>query len=317
MRQSLDPTERRLAAALLAAPRASWRTLGRCLGLSERTVLRRAAPLYADGTLRATVVRNPACFPALTPVALRVRCRPTRIGAVARALARRPDTVWVEILGGGDELGIVVFLDDPAARNTLLLRDLPATSAVDSWTAQNLLRVFPTAFEWTGGLLSDIEIASLRALRPQPVPGPPPAVDHDLLAALTADARSGYGELAAATGITAATARRRLEALLRGQVVRVATELDLALLGVHAEALLWLTVPPGDLEHAGLTLSAHPSVRFAAATTGATNLFVAVAAADLTGLYAFLTGTLGALGRSTSVETVPILTTVKRTGLLR
>ncbi|MFD8396225.1 Lrp/AsnC family transcriptional regulator, partial [Streptomyces sp. NPDC059680] len=39
---------------MLAAPRASWRTVGRVLGISERTVVRRAAPLFGDGTLRAT-----------------------------------------------------------------------------------------------------------------------------------------------------------------------------------------------------------------------------------------------------------------------
>lgn len=43
VRHSLDGTDRRIAAALLIAPRASWRTLAHCLDLSERTVVRRAA----------------------------------------------------------------------------------------------------------------------------------------------------------------------------------------------------------------------------------------------------------------------------------
>ncbi|HEY3609492.1 MAG TPA: AsnC family transcriptional regulator, partial [Pseudonocardiaceae bacterium] len=101
MRQALDATDRRIVAALLASPRATWREVGHCLGLSERTVLRRAAPLYADGTLRATAVRNPARVPGLVPIALRIRCRPNKIRQVASALAQRSDTVWVDILGGG------------------------------------------------------------------------------------------------------------------------------------------------------------------------------------------------------------------------
>jgi hypothetical protein len=96
--------------------------VARCLGLSERTVVRRVALLYADGTLRATVVRNPARFPHLIPVALRIRCRPNKVRQVAQALARRPDTVWVDILGGGDEISPVFFLEGPEARNSLLLR---------------------------------------------------------------------------------------------------------------------------------------------------------------------------------------------------
>ncbi|MFI5777675.1 Lrp/AsnC family transcriptional regulator [Nocardia sp. NPDC051570] len=317
MRHSLDATEQRIAAALLEAPRASWRTIGRCLGLSERTVLRRAAPLYADGTLRATIVRNPMCFPALTPVALRIRCRPTKIGAVARALARRPDTVWVEILGGGDEISIVAFLDGPEARNGLLLRDLPATSAIESWTAQHLLRVFTTTLDGACGLLSADETASLNPALPPADPPVPQAADHRLIDALTVDGRAGYGELAEQAGLTAVTARRHLAALVRARMIRIATEMDLALLGIGVETLLWLTVRPSDLEGTARALSDHPHVRFAAATTGATNLLIAVATTDPNALYLFLTETLGPLSGIVSVETVPILSTVKRTGITR
>ena len=322
MRQKLDETEQRITAALLVSPRASWRTLARCLELSERTVVRRAGPLYADGTLRATAVRNPACFPALLPVALRVRCRPNRIRAVAATLARRPDTIWVDVLGGGDEISTVLFLDGPEARNDLLLRDLPATPAVDSWTAHTLLRVFPTAFDWTAGLLSPDVIAALRpAALPEPeIAAIPPSsrdFDETLLDALVADCRASYTELAARTGATALTARHRLAALVRVGVVRLATEVDLALLGVHAEALLWMTVGPAALHATGQALSRHPQVRFTAATTGPANLLVAVAAADLNALYTFLTSTVGPIDRLTAIETTPILSTVKRTGLTR
>nr|WP_280677355.1 Lrp/AsnC family transcriptional regulator [Kitasatospora sp. MAA19] len=330
VRHSLDGTDRRIAAALLIAPRASWRTLAHCLDLSERTVVRRAGPLYADGTLRATAVRNPVRFPALIPLALRVRCRPNRVRVVAATLARRPDTVWVDVLGGGDEISTILFLDGPEARDTLLLRDLPATAAVASWTSHTLLRVFPTSFSWSAGLLSERETSLLHAADPlsadPPSADPPssgapepaePLLDAPLIEALSANGRAGYTELAARTGLSPLTARRRVDALIRGRVVRLATELDLALLGCHAEALLWLTVSPGALDATGEALGRHPRVRFAAATTGPANLLLAVAVADLSALYAFLTETVGALERISTVETTPILVTAKRTGLPR
>ncbi|MCZ0992078.1 AsnC family transcriptional regulator [Streptomyces noursei] len=318
MRQTLDETDRRIAAALLAAPRASWRALAHCLGLSERTVVRRVTPLYADGTLRATVVRNPARFPHLIPLALRVRCRPHKIRHVAHALARRTDTVWVDILGGGDEISTIFFLDGPDARNTLLLRDLPATDAVDSWTSHTLLRVFPTAFRWTAGLLAPEEQARLTPEPPPPTAPPAPLdLDTALIAALTEDGRATYTELARRAGTTALTARRRLDALVRGQVVRPATEIDLALLGAHAEALLWIAVRPGALQETARILAVHPQVRFCAATTGPANLVVALAAADLDALYTFLTDAVGPLSGVTALDTTPLLATVKRTGLIR
>ncbi|GGU82126.1 hypothetical protein GCM10010211_55120 [Streptomyces albospinus] len=237
--------------------------MARCLGLSERTVVRRAAPLYTDGTLRATAVRNPACFPHLIPIALRIRCRPNKIRHVAHALARRTDTVWVDILGGGDEISTIFFLDGPDARNTLLLRDLPATDAVGSWTAHSLLRVFPTAFRWTAGLLSPQELDQLIPCpAPPTAPAPPLGIDTALITALTEDGRTSYTELARRAGTTALTARRRLDALVRGQAVRLATEVDLALLGAHTEALLWIAVRPGALqEAAGSPNCPRPSIR--------------------------------------------------------
>jgi DNA-binding Lrp family transcriptional regulator len=64
-------------------------------------------------------------------------------------------------------------------------------------------------------------------------------------------------------------------------------------------------------------VSAHPHVRFCAATTGLANLVVAVAAANLDALYTFLTDAVGPLEAVTAIDTTPLLATVKRTGLIR
>ncbi|MEV4123755.1 Lrp/AsnC family transcriptional regulator [Nocardia sp. NPDC049707] len=318
MRHQLDETDRRIAAALLAAPRASWRTVGQALEISERTVVRRAGPLFHDGTLRATAVRNPACFPDLIPLALRIRCRPNKIKEIAATLARRPDTVWVDVLGGGDEICTVLHLDGTRARNTLLLRDLPATPAVLSWTSHVLLRVFPAGFDWSGGLLSGEELAGLRsAARTPPTGSARQLIDDQIIHALVENGRASYAELAHRADTTALTARRRLDALIVGQVLRVATEVDLARLGIRAEALLWITTAPGGLEETAQQLSRHAQVRFTAATTGSSNLLVAVAAADLDALYDFLSDIVGALDHISALEVAPILSGVKRTGLVR
>jgi len=316
--QPLNETDSRIAAALLASPRASWRTVGRVLGISERTVVRRAAPLFHDRTLRATAVRNPLWFPDLIPLALRIKCRPNQISAIAATLARRADTVWVDVLGGGDEICTILFLDGPDARNSLLLRDLPATPAVQSWTSHILLRVFPAAFDWSGGLLTEAELTSLRTEHSTPAvrPGLQP-VDHALVTALIEDGRASYADLARRADTTPLTARRRLEALVDNQVLRLATEVDLARLGIRTEALLWITVAPGGLEETGRRLSRHPQVRFASATTGAANLLVAVAATDLDALYHFVSETIGALPHISTLEVTPLLSGVKRTGLVR
>jgi len=92
---------------------------------------------------------------------------------------------------------------------------------------------------------------------------------------------------------------------------------DLSLLGIGSEALLWIATGPAALEAAGNALSRHPQVRFTAATTGAANLLVAVAAESLSGLYDFLTRTVGSLDDVRDLEVTPILNSVKRTGRVR
>ncbi|MGW4386664.1 Lrp/AsnC family transcriptional regulator [Streptomyces sp. NPDC004685] len=271
------------------------------------------------------LLRGLAGYQGLIPIALRIHCRPSKIRQVAQALARRTDTVWVDILGGGDEISTIFFLEGPEARNNLLLRDLPATEAVGSWTAHTLLRVFPTAFRWTAGLLSPTELAELA---PDPAPPTTPTasytpldLDTPLIAGLTQDGRATYTDLARRAGTTALTARRRLDALVEGQALRLATELDLALLVAQTEALLWIAVQPGALQETAQALSTHPHVHFCAATTGPANLVVAVAvavaAADLGALYTFLTDAVGPLDGVTAIDTTPLLATVKRTGLIR
>ena len=65
------------------------------------------------------------------------------------------------------------------------------------------------------------------------------------------------------------------------------------------------------------TLTAHPQVRFVAATTGPANLVVALAATDLDAVYSFLATTIGPLRGITAIETTPLLASAKRTGLVR
>ena len=93
--------------------------------------------------------------------------------------------------------------------------------------------------------------------------------------------------------------------------------MDLGLLGIHADALVWIATSPGRLEVIGHQLSRYPQVRFAAATTGPANLLVAVAAEDLGGLYVFPTETVESIDDVRGLEVTRILSSVKRTGLIR
>jgi DNA-binding Lrp family transcriptional regulator len=63
-------------------------------------------------------------------------------------------------------------------------------------------------------------------------------------------------------------------------------------------------------------LAAHPDVTFVSATTGATNLVATVACRDNRALYRLLTEHLATLDAVRTLETAPLIRTVKRTGSL-
>ena len=92
-------------------------------------------------------------------------------------------------------------------------------------------------------------------------------------------------------------------------------DVSTAALGFHTEAWLWLTVAPSDLDAVARTIAHHPECAFAAAVTGSASLLAAVMARDDTALYAYLTGSVGALPVR-AVEVAPILRRYKQAGTL-
>ncbi len=111
--------------------------------------------------------------------------------------------------------------------------------------------------------------------------------------------------------------RRRIDELRRCGLLYFEVDIDNRVLGLNEHALLWLSVEPARLEEAGSALAMHPEIPFAAATTGPTNLVASAVFRDTRHLYAYLTGELAALPGVSSVQTAPIIGTLKRTGSVR
>jgi DNA-binding Lrp family transcriptional regulator len=121
-----------------------------------------------------------------------------------------------------------------------------------------------------------------------------------LLAELGRDGRASHTELAEVTGWSPSTVARRIDPLR----TTAALFFDDALLGVTTAALLWMSVPPADLDRVATTLAGHPELAVVAATTGPTNLLATVLCPDAEALHHYLTHRL-ARTPVTHLETVP------------
>ncbi|MEV0264114.1 AsnC family transcriptional regulator [Streptomyces sp. NPDC050617] len=316
MEIDFDELDRRLVHALQIAPRAAFSTIAGVLGVSDRTIARRYARLRSAGAVRVLGGVDPVALGAVQWF-LRVRCAPAAAVPVAEALARRPDTSWVSLTSGGTEVICAVRAESEADSEALLLARLPRTPRVEGVTAHSVLHAFyggPDSLVAKLGVLDEDEAARLR---PPPAPRRPGPVrlgdgDRKLLAALAADGRTELERLAAVTGWSPTTVRRRMAELRERGVLYLDIDIDWRLFGVGARTLLWLSVPPARLEEAGTALAGHPEIAFAAATTGPTNLYATVVCADQQALYRYLTTRVAALPAVTHIETAPVIRTVKQ-----
>jgi DNA-binding Lrp family transcriptional regulator len=315
-----DLLDTQLLHALQLDGRAPFSAIAEVLGVSDQTIARRYSRLHDARRLR---VRGLSDAQRLrdTRWIVRVQCTPNAAAAAADALARRPDTSWISLTSGGTEIVCVVRTASGEQDNRLLLQTLPRNRFVVAMTAHCVLHTFfgdPAGLINKLGSLSKSQVARLR--RPAVVAGTEPvslsAVDRKLLALLEHDGRATFAELAAATDASQTTVRRRIAELRANGALYFDVDFDQALLDLHVRAMVWLSVAPSQLAAVGEALSGHPETAYVAATTGASNLYASVVCADTAALYTYLTTRIARLTGIERVETVPIVRSVKRSGLL-
>jgi DNA-binding Lrp family transcriptional regulator len=319
---TIDDIDRQLTQCLGVDGRASFAAIGQILGVSDQTVARRYRRLRSTGALRVVGLPHPKAGSASW--FLRMRCVPGSGEAIAMALARRADTAWVQLLSGDTE--VLCSLrggGDPSEGTDSLLARLPRSGRIVAVTAYSRLHMF------TGGPdgLGFLEVLPASQVAPllRPTPGGHVELGHlddALFDALALDGRAPYADLAAATGWSETTVRRRVDQLRDAGALYFDLEADMPTFGFRSTVWMWLSVPPSHLAAVGTALAKFPEVAYAAATTGPANLAVCAVCRSQEELYEFLTNKVGALPGVERVETAPVIRTVKQAspvvaGLLR
>ncbi|MFE6774757.1 Lrp/AsnC family transcriptional regulator [Streptomyces sp. NPDC057702] len=138
--------------------------------------------------------------------------------------------------------------------------------------------------------------------------------DRRLLGVLELDGRAPLGDLAAATGWSQSTVRRRLAELRELGVLYFDVDYDGRLFDIGTRVILWMAVPPSDLHETGERIAAHPEVACCYASTGKHNLFAIAICSDTAAFYRYLTVRVAALPAIRRLETAPMIRRVKGPG---
>jgi DNA-binding Lrp family transcriptional regulator len=311
----LDAVDRQIIHILSIEPRASFRIIADVTGISDQTAARRYRRLCESAGLRVLGIPDGSRL-GWTDWFVRLQTTPGGADSIAEALARRPDTRWVHLASGGTEIICTLQARTEEQRDALFLRGLPGSRRVVQISAHSILHNFtPGPWREATRALSPAQLAKLPPVcRAAPGRASLAAEDEPLLAELARDGRASNAAIATAIHWHESTVRRRIDELRRSGLLYFEVDLDQRVQGLNAHALLWLSVEPARLEEAGRALAAHPEIPFAAATTGPANLVASAVLRDTQHLYEYLTGELAALPGVTSVETAPIIRTLKRTG---
>lgn len=317
--KELDAVDRQIVHILTIEPRASFRALAEVTGISDQTAARRYRKLSETAGLRVLGVPDGSRL-GWVDWFVRLQTTPGSADSIADALARRPDTSWVRLASGGTEVICVVEARTPEQRNALFLRGLPGSRRIVQISAHSILHDFsPGPWQEICRALSSAQLAVLtrvsdltrpdRSARTSLTPE-----DEPLMAELARDGRASNAALAATIHWHESTVRRRIDELRRAGLLHFEVDLDNRMLGMNVDVMLWLSVEPARLDQAGRALAAHPEVPFVGATTGPTNLVATAVFRDTQHFYEYLTTQLAGLPGITSVQTAPVIRTVKRTG---
>jgi len=320
---ALASIDKKVIGALLAHPRSRMSVLAATVGISAPTASRRIASLFERDLMRIVTVIDQQRTGRGFELFLRLRCVPGSSESVARAVAAWPESGYVSVVGGDLDCNAQIQVDSTFHLMELLTRRLKAIPGVTGSSTAKVIRRFSTPHGWTGGLMSAAELDALRKERldhwdensehEQRVMDD---LDRGLADVLSRNGRLPWKEMAAKLGVQAATARRRVEALMRAGILRQRTVIQPAVIGHPVVAALSLRVTPARLEAVGRTLATHPNVMNIAATTGLNNLSGEVAVADDNALYTFLTDDVGCLPGVGSVTLSDGLQVIKRASMV-
>ncbi|MFD6424474.1 AsnC family transcriptional regulator [Streptomyces sp. NPDC060198] len=313
--RTLDTLDLKLLQALELDGRAPFSRIAHVLGVSDQTVARRFRRLRSAAGLRVVGTADDSRL-GRTGWIVRLGCADGSAPALAAALARRPDTHYIDLVADGSEVVCAIRPRSDRERDELFLERIRRTPDVTSVTAHCVLHsYYGNALGWLRKIsaLDAEEELELRTVPPAlaPVAVALDPADEAMLAALARDGRAPLTELQSVTGQSESSVKRRLERLRSTGVLYFAVEYDHVPLGRGVEALCWLTVTPRDLVEAGRLVARHPEVRFAGAVTGRTNLVVSVLCRTTADLYAFVGEKIAGLPGVLTAETTLTLRRVK------
>lgn len=206
-RFDVDEIDRSLLNALTADGRAAWSALAAVVGLTPVAVARRVHRLIDVGSVRIQAIVNPIALGVGRAAGVVVTTRGPMM-PVAERLAARPETTFVAIAAGSDEIHAEVRVVD-AEHLVMLLDEIRDDAQVERVMSLPYIRIAKEAFSRT----NNVGVAG---------PMQFDEIDFQLFERLEADGRASYADLARELSLSAPSVRARVQRHLSSGAIAIA-----------------------------------------------------------------------------------------------
>ncbi|MFD0850915.1 AsnC family transcriptional regulator, partial [Actinomadura adrarensis] len=209
----LDELDYSLVNALQIAPRAPWKLVGEVLGVNPVTVARRWERLSSSGHAWVTAYAASPLMRSMPFALVTVTCAADSVLRVATDLLDDPHAVTVSHTVGTSDLLLAIWSPDLSMLSRYLLSRLNRLPGVLTSRVSVATEMFVEGSSWRLRALDPGQRRMLRAVEEPAATGPAALLrpgDQELAIALSRDGRASYEELAAVTGTSTSTVRRRL-----------------------------------------------------------------------------------------------------------
>jgi DNA-binding Lrp family transcriptional regulator len=309
-----------LVNALQLQPRASWVDLAGPLGTTPTTLARRWERLSAAGLAWVTASFGREFARSRCISYVMVRAEPGERSNVVEHLARCPEVATIEVATGGHDINSDILTRDLRELDRFLTEKVYGVPGVTSVSILLTTSLYLEGSRWRLRSLDQGQLNVLNKSTMSLMQGTYISdlddLDRTLLKHLAHDGRLSWAELAALTGASTATARRRVNRLISSGIMTFRCEIAHALAGWPIQASLLAQAPAVDVDRICQALASWPECRFVAAVTGTANIYATFWVRDLGELQRLEARTSGNFPSLDVIDRMVALSTPKRMGHL-
>ncbi|MEV0388128.1 AsnC family transcriptional regulator [Nonomuraea sp. NPDC050643] len=271
---SFDELDVAIVDAVRSAPRASWRSLAKVLGVDPATVSRRWARMESEGA--AWVAAHPSGSATPACALVEVDCAPGRLTEVARVLAEDTQAATVKVTSGARDVLVLAQAPDLDSLSDYLLNLVGRVPGIAKIRSHVVTRSTLEASRWREGALNPEQrrlLGSHAGLRADDA-GVLEDVDTRILRALHTDGRMSFERLAEHVGVGPVPVRRRLSRMQKAGLITFRCDISRHLSGRSVSAVYFGSLDVQDLRAAEERIRSLPGVRASTFVAGPFNVIV-------------------------------------------